>query len=61
MKIHYTQTENDLMTLSIMLKSPHSTEFRLQVEDWMQSLQELGKDFQYLSPETDWTDLWEYN
>lgn len=53
MKIHYTQTENDLMTLSIMLKSPHSTEFRLQVEDWMQSLQELGKDFQYLSPETD--------
>ncbi|XP_067441454.1 dynein heavy chain domain-containing protein 1 isoform X1 [Thunnus thynnus] len=42
-KIHFAQTENDLMSLSIILKSSHSTEFRLQVEDWIQSLQELGK------------------
>lgn len=45
MDIHFTQIENDLMTLFIMLKSPHSTEFRSQLEDWIQLLQELGKDF----------------
>ncbi|XP_053191724.1 dynein heavy chain domain-containing protein 1-like [Scomber japonicus] len=43
MEIHFNQTENDLMTLSIMLKSPHSIEFRSQVEDWMQLLKELEK------------------
>lgn len=26
-----------------MLKSQHSVDFRLQIEDWMQSLQDLGK------------------
>ena len=49
-EIHLAQTENDLMSLSIILKSSHSTEFRLQVEDWIQLLQELGKDFQYFPP-----------
>ena len=41
--IHLAETENDLMTLSIMLKSPHSVELRLQMEDWVQSLKDLGK------------------
>ncbi|XP_051802066.1 dynein heavy chain domain-containing protein 1 isoform X2 [Acanthochromis polyacanthus] len=35
------ETENDLMTLSTILKSPHSTDFRLQLEDWTESLQKL--------------------
>uniref|UniRef100_A0AAQ5XW98 AAA+ ATPase domain-containing protein n=1 Tax=Amphiprion ocellaris TaxID=80972 RepID=A0AAQ5XW98_AMPOC len=35
------ETENDLMTLSTILKSPHSTDFRLQLEDWIESLQKL--------------------
>ncbi len=43
LEMHFAEIENDLMTLSIMLKSPHSVEFRLQMEDWAQSLQDLGK------------------
>ncbi|KAM9363159.1 dynein heavy chain domain-containing protein 1 [Symphorus nematophorus] len=41
--IHLAETENDLMTLSTMLKSPYCVELRLQMEDWVQSLQDLGK------------------
>ncbi|XP_069545473.1 dynein heavy chain domain-containing protein 1 [Brachyistius frenatus] len=37
------ELENDLMTLSTMLESPYSVEFRLQLEDWIQSLKELVK------------------
>lgn len=43
LEIQFAEIENDLMTLSIMLKSPHSVELRLQMEDWAQSLQDLGK------------------
>lgn len=43
LEIHYAEIENDLMTLSLMLKSPHSVEFRLQMENLVQSLQDLGK------------------
>lgn len=43
LEICFAEIENDLMTLSIMLKSPHSVEFRQQMEDWAQSLQDLGK------------------
>ncbi|XP_044043043.1 dynein heavy chain domain-containing protein 1 isoform X2 [Siniperca chuatsi] len=43
LEIHFAEIDNDLMTLSTMLKSPHSVEFRLQMEDWVQSLQDLGK------------------
>lgn len=42
LEIHFPEIENDLMTLSVMLKSPHSVEFRQQMEDWVQSLQDLG-------------------
>lgn len=31
------------MTLSTMLKSPYTFEFRQEMEDWMQSLLDLGK------------------
>lgn len=52
LEIHFAEIENDLMTLSIMLKSPHSVEFRLQMEDWVQSLQDLGKvDIQKIKEE----------
>lgn len=37
-----TQTEHSVMTLSTMLMSPHVTEFRQEVEYWVQLLQELG-------------------
>lgn len=43
LEIHFAEIENDLMVLSTMLKSPHSVEFRLQMEEWVQSLQDLGK------------------
>ncbi|XP_040891858.1 dynein heavy chain domain-containing protein 1 [Toxotes jaculatrix] len=43
LEIHFAEIENDLMTLSTMLKSPYSSEFRRQVEDWMESLQDLEK------------------
>lgn len=43
LEIHFAEIESDLMALSTMLKSPHSVEFRLQIEDWVQSLQDLGK------------------
>ncbi|XP_053275768.1 dynein heavy chain domain-containing protein 1 isoform X2 [Pleuronectes platessa] len=41
LEIHFAEIENDLLTLSIMLKSPHSLDFRQQLEEWMQSLQDL--------------------
>ncbi|KAM3623253.1 uncharacterized protein V6R79_009073 [Siganus canaliculatus] len=45
LELHIAETENDLMTLFIMLKSHHSLDehFRLEMEDWVQSLQDLGK------------------
>lgn len=43
LEILFAEIENDLMALSAMLKSPYSFEFRWQMEDWVQSLQELGK------------------
>ncbi|XP_061595557.1 dynein heavy chain domain-containing protein 1 [Cololabis saira] len=43
LKMHFAEAENDLMSLSTMLSSPHSFEFRLQLEDWVRSLQELGE------------------
>ncbi|XP_065818747.1 dynein heavy chain domain-containing protein 1-like [Labrus bergylta] len=41
--LHIAEIENDLMTLSTMLKSPHAVECKRQMEEWMQSLQDLGK------------------
>lgn len=41
--ILFAEIENDLMTMSTLLKSQYSFEFRQQMEDWMQSLQDLGK------------------
>ncbi|KAL7403667.1 hypothetical protein ABVT39_003475 [Epinephelus coioides] len=43
LEMHFAEIENDLMALSIMLESPHSVECRVQMEDWVQSLQDLGK------------------
>lgn len=43
LEILFAEIENDLMSLSTMLKSPYSSEFRWQMQDWVQSLQELGK------------------
>nr|XP_046228919.1 dynein heavy chain domain-containing protein 1 [Scatophagus argus] len=43
LEVHFAKIENDLMTLSTMLKSPHSVDFRLQIKDWVQSLQDLEK------------------
>lgn len=31
------------MSLSVMLASPHSVDLRPQMEDWLKSLQDLGK------------------
>lgn len=41
--IHLAEVENDLMILSVMLKSPHSIEFRLHMGDWVQTLRDLGR------------------
>ncbi|XP_029028963.1 dynein heavy chain domain-containing protein 1 isoform X2 [Betta splendens] len=41
LEMYCAEIESDRMTLSTMLKSPYSIEFRPQIEDWMQSLQEL--------------------
>lgn len=41
--VHFAEIETSLMMLSTMLKSPYSVEFRLPLEDWIQTLQELGK------------------
>ncbi|KAK1886371.1 Dynein heavy chain domain containing protein 1 [Dissostichus eleginoides] len=43
LEIHFAEIENDLMTLSTMLKSPHNVEFRLQNEHLFESLHDLGK------------------
>lgn len=43
LEMHLAEIENDLMTLSFMLKSPHSVPFRLQMENMVQSLKDLGK------------------
>ncbi|XP_074546665.1 dynein heavy chain domain-containing protein 1 [Halichoeres trimaculatus] len=37
------EVDNDLMTLSTMLKSPYVFKFKRQVEEMMQSLQDLGR------------------
>ncbi|XP_005749883.1 dynein heavy chain domain-containing protein 1 [Pundamilia nyererei] len=41
--VHFAEIETSLMMLSTMLKSPYSVEFRLPLEDWIQTLQELEK------------------
>lgn len=41
--VYFAEIENSLMMLSTMLKSPYSVEFRLPLEHWIQTLQELGK------------------
>lgn len=43
LETHLADLEGDLMTLFAMRRSSHSAEFRLQVEEWVQSLQNLGK------------------
>lgn len=43
LETYCAEIENDRMTLSAILKSPHSIEFRLQLDDWIHSLRELGK------------------
>ncbi|XP_054635114.1 dynein heavy chain domain-containing protein 1-like isoform X3 [Dunckerocampus dactyliophorus] len=43
LEIIFTDIEHDLMTLTNMQKSRHSADFRLQVEEWMHSLQDLEK------------------
>lgn len=56
LEIHFAEIENDLMTLSVMLKSPHTVEFTQQMEDWAQSLQDLGKvDIQKKKEKEMWT------
>lgn len=47
-KTHLAEAENDLMMLSTILKSQHSAEFRLQLMDWVWSLQQLGKAASFL-------------
>lgn len=42
LEANFAEIENDLITLSIMLKSPHSVDITLQIESWMKSLNELG-------------------
>lgn len=42
LEANFAEIENDLITLSIMLKSPHSVDITLQIESWMRSLNELG-------------------
>lgn len=42
LEANFAEIENDLITLSIILKSPHSTDITLQIESWMNSLIELG-------------------
>ncbi|XP_047434083.1 dynein heavy chain domain-containing protein 1 [Mugil cephalus] len=39
----FSEIGNHLMTLSTMLNSPYSVDFRLQLEEWIHSLQELEK------------------
>ncbi|XP_047222617.1 dynein heavy chain domain-containing protein 1 isoform X3 [Girardinichthys multiradiatus] len=43
LETHFAEIRKDLITLSIMLKSPHSVEFRLQLEDLVKSLKDLAK------------------
>ncbi|KAM9314087.1 dynein heavy chain domain-containing protein 1 [Pholidichthys leucotaenia] len=43
LEMQFSKIENDLMTLSTMLKSPYSVELRLQLTDWIQRLKELEK------------------
>ncbi|KAM4595719.1 dynein heavy chain domain-containing protein 1 [Fundulus diaphanus] len=39
----FAEIQKDLITLSTMLRSPHSVEFHLQLEDLVQSLKDLAK------------------
>ncbi|XP_041837721.1 dynein heavy chain domain-containing protein 1 isoform X2 [Melanotaenia boesemani] len=43
LETHSAEVENDLITLSTILMSGHSDVSRLQLEDWIQSLQEVAK------------------
>nr|XP_043885125.1 dynein heavy chain domain-containing protein 1 [Solea senegalensis] len=43
LQTHFAELEDDLMTLASMLKSPRCPEFRQQMEEWVQSLQDLEK------------------
>lgn len=40
---HLGRIQSDLMSLSVMLASPHSVDLRPQMEDWLKSLHDLGK------------------
>lgn len=42
LEANFDEIENDSITLSIILKSPHSSDIRLQIESWMNSLKEVG-------------------
>lgn len=42
LETNFAEIENDLITLSIMLKSPHSVDITVRIESWMKSLNELG-------------------
>ncbi|KAM4750013.1 dynein heavy chain domain-containing protein 1 [Anableps anableps] len=43
LETHFSEIQKDLLTLSTMLKSRHSVEFRLQLEDLVQFLKDLAK------------------
>ncbi|XP_067352664.1 dynein heavy chain domain-containing protein 1-like isoform X2 [Channa argus] len=43
LEIYCADVEHDLMTLYTMSKSPYSVEFRPQMEDWVQSLQDIER------------------
>ncbi|KAK5608280.1 hypothetical protein CRENBAI_001570 [Crenichthys baileyi] len=43
LETHFAEIRKDLITLSTMLKSPHSVEFSLQLEDLVKSLKDLAK------------------
>ncbi|KAM4583530.1 dynein heavy chain domain-containing protein 1 [Odontesthes bonariensis] len=48
LETHTAEIENDLMTLSTMLKSQHSDGFKLQLEDWLEHFQTVDKTFKEL-------------
>nr|XP_057943574.1 dynein heavy chain domain-containing protein 1-like isoform X2 [Doryrhamphus excisus] len=48
LEIIFTDLQHDLMTLTNMQKSRHSVDFRLEVEEWMNSLQDLEKLLHFL-------------
>lgn len=42
LETEFAEIENDLIILSIISKSPHSSDITLQIESWMNSLHDLG-------------------